>query len=81
MADEVSRADLQDRLEVLSSLMFWSFVILLSFTYLMYFAYPEIEPPDEDIICYLSVVGLVVLALVWRIMCSCAARSRPSSST
>ena len=67
MANEESRAYLQERLEVLSGLMFWSFIVLLSFTYLMYFAYPEIKPPGEDTICYMSVVGLVVLAVVWRV--------------
>ena len=67
-SDEDSRAYLQERLAVLSSLMFWSFVVLLSFTYLMYFAYPEIKPPHEDTICYMSVVGLVMLAVVWRVL-------------
>ncbi len=66
-SDEESRAYLQARLGVLAGLMFWSFVILLSFTYLMYFADPEIEPPDEDIISYLSVVGLVMIAFTWRV--------------
>ena len=67
-SDEESRAYLQARLEVLSALMFWSFVVILGFTSLMYFRYPEIEPPDEDTISYFSVVGLVTLALVWRIL-------------
>jgi serine/threonine-protein kinase len=66
-SDEESRAYLQERLEVLSSLMFWSFIVLLSFTYLMYFGYPEIKPPEEDTICYFSVLGLVVLAVTWRV--------------
>jgi hypothetical protein len=64
--DEESRAYLQERLEVLSGLLFWSFVILLGFTFLMYFAYPEIEPEDEDIINVFSFIGLCVLAVIWR---------------
>jgi serine/threonine-protein kinase len=66
--DEESRAYLQERLEVLSKLMFWSFVVLLSFTYLMYFAYPQIKPPNEDTISYMSVLGLVMLAMLWRLL-------------
>ena len=66
-SDEESRAYLQERLVVQSSLLFWSFIVLLSFTYLMYFAYPEIKPPHEDTICYMSVVGLALLAVVWRV--------------
>ena len=65
--EEESRAYLQERLEVLSKLLFWSFIVLLSFTSLMYFAYPQIEPPNEDTISYFSVVGLVMLAVTWRV--------------
>jgi serine/threonine-protein kinase len=65
--DEESRAYLQERLVVLSQLMFWSFVVLLGFTFLMYFGYPEIEPPNEDTINVMSCVGLVVLAVTWRL--------------
>jgi eukaryotic-like serine/threonine-protein kinase len=66
--DEDARAYLQQRLEVLSNLLFWSFVVLLSFTFAMYFGYPEIEPPNEDVINCFSVVGLVALALIWRLL-------------
>ena len=66
--DEESRAYLQERLEVLSGLMFWSFVVLLGFTFLMYFRYPHIEPPNEDIINYMSIAGLIVLAATWRLL-------------
>jgi eukaryotic-like serine/threonine-protein kinase len=65
--DEEARAYLQERLDKLSSLMFWSFVVLLGFTFLMYFGYPEIEPPNEDVINAFSLVGLIVLALIWRV--------------
>src|SRR5258706_11011466 len=66
--DEDARAYLQERLEVLSSLMFWSFVILLAFTFMMYFGYPEIEPPNEDVINVFSVGGLILLAAIWRFL-------------
>jgi serine/threonine-protein kinase len=66
-SDEESRAYLQQRLVMLSNLMFWSFVVLLAFMYLMYWAYPEIEPGGEDTINYISVGGLVFLACTWRI--------------
>src|ERR1700690_3838339 len=67
-SDEESRAYLQERLEVLSGLIFWSFIVLLSFPYLMYFRYPEIKPAGEDTICYMSVIGLVLLAVIWRVL-------------
>ncbi|MEO8704678.1 MAG: serine/threonine-protein kinase [Kofleriaceae bacterium] len=65
--DEESRAYLQERLVVLSGLMFWSFVILFGFTILMYFQYPLIEPPGESTINAIAVVGLTVLATIWRV--------------
>src|SRR5690349_21354310 len=66
--DEESRAYLQERLERLSGMMFWAFIVLLGFTFLMYFSYPHIEPPDEDIINWFSFGGLIVLAGVWRLL-------------
>jgi eukaryotic-like serine/threonine-protein kinase len=66
--DEDARAYLQERLEVLSSLMFWSFIILLGFTFAMYFKYPEIEPPNEDVINWFSIGGIVSLAAIWRLL-------------
>jgi len=65
--DEEARSYLQERLEVLSGLMFWAFVVLLSFTFLMYFGYPEIEPEDEWIINWFSLAGLISLSLIWRV--------------
>jgi serine/threonine-protein kinase len=65
--DEESRAYLQERLEKLSGLMFWAFVVLLGFTFLMYFGYPEIEPEDEWIINWFSLAGVIVLAIIWRV--------------
>jgi serine/threonine-protein kinase len=67
-SDEETRAYLQERLAVLSGLMFWSFVVLLVFTFLMYFRYPKIEPPDEDLINYMSIGGLILLAVIWRVV-------------
>jgi eukaryotic-like serine/threonine-protein kinase len=64
--DEEARAYLQERLERLSGLMFWAFVVLLGFTFLMYFGYPEIEPPNEDVINVFSLIGVISLAIIWR---------------
>lgn len=64
--DEETRSYLQQRLEVLSGLMFWAFVVLLGFTFLMYFGYPEIEPEDEWIINWFSLGGVISLAVIWR---------------
>ena len=66
-AREVARAYLQERLEVLSGLMFWAFVVLLSFTFGMYFGWPEIEPADEWIINWFSLGGVISLAVIWRL--------------
>ncbi|MBA2541493.1 MAG: hypothetical protein H0V17_17760, partial [Deltaproteobacteria bacterium] len=65
--DEEGRAYLQERLEVLSRLMFWAFIVLLGFTFLMYFGYPEIEPEEEWIINWFSLAGVISLAVIWRV--------------
>ncbi len=62
-----ARGYLQERLEVLSGLMFWAFVVLLAFTFLMYFGYPEIEPEDEWIINWGALAGVIALAVIWRL--------------
>jgi hypothetical protein len=64
--DEESRSYLQSRLQVLSGLMFWSFIILLAFMSLMYGVYPDIKPHQENTILVMSAVGLIIIAVTWR---------------
>jgi eukaryotic-like serine/threonine-protein kinase len=61
-----SRTYLQARLTVLFELMFWSFVALLTFLKLLYGAYPEIEPKSNIYMYEVSVVGLAIMAFLWR---------------
>src|SRR2546421_12741323 len=65
-SDEESRAHLQARLEVLSKLMFWSFVALLSSIALLYWIYDWLEPVHNVDIYWWSGGGLAVLAVIWR---------------
>ncbi len=65
--EEEGRAYLQERLELLSKLMFWSFAALIAFIRLMYWRYPAIEPARNTWIMGISVGGLVVLAVIWRL--------------
>jgi hypothetical protein len=67
-SDEESRGYLQGRLEALSELMFWSFVVLLAFMALMYWQYPDREPRHENVIVYISSAGLLLLACAWRFL-------------
>src|SRR5262245_25339421 len=64
---EESRAYLQARLIVLSRLMFWSFVSLVVYITLLYRVYPEHEPRLNGIIDVISVLGLGLLASIWRL--------------
>ncbi len=64
--DEESRANLQARLVVLSRLMFWSFVVLLIGMVLLYRRYPDLEPKRNGTIYEIALVGLAVLAVIWR---------------
>jgi eukaryotic-like serine/threonine-protein kinase len=65
-SDEESRAYLQERLNTLSSVMFWSFVILIAFMYLLYWRYPDVKPAHQDAIIWMSTGGVTVLAVIWR---------------
>ena len=62
---EESRAYLQDRLVVLSSRMFWSFVIFLVYIEVMYALYPSIRPASDRTILLGSAIGLTMLLVVW----------------
>jgi serine/threonine-protein kinase len=64
---EESRAYLQSRLAVLSALMFWSNVVFLGGLSLMYWQYPQIKPTHNNIIFAAASVGLVMLAVIWRL--------------
>jgi len=65
--EEEARTYLQQRLELLSKLMFWSFAALIAFIKLMYWRYPTIEPRHNAWIIGISVGGLIVLAVIWRL--------------
>jgi serine/threonine-protein kinase len=64
--DEESRAYLQERLVVLSRLMFWSFVVLLGSMVGLYYKHAEIEPRDNGDIYIIGTIGMAVLAVIWR---------------
>ncbi len=61
------RAYLQQRLELISKLMFWSFATLIAFLMLMYGAYKELSPQHNTWILAMAIGGLVVLAVIWRV--------------
>ncbi len=61
------RAYLQQRLELISKLMFWSFATLIAFLLLMYAAYRDLSPKYNSWILGMAVGGLVVLAVIWRL--------------
>ncbi len=60
------RAYLQERLELISKLMFWSFATLIGFLVLMYQVYEDLSPEHNTWILAMAVGGLVVLAVIWR---------------
>ncbi len=64
--DEESRAYLQQRLSVLSKLMFWSFIVLLGSMLGLYTRYPQIEPADNNNIYIIATIGVLTLAIIWR---------------
>jgi hypothetical protein len=66
-ASEEQRAYLQERLMVLSSLMFWSFVTFVGGMALLYSVVPEREPEHNGIIFASAEGGLIVLAVIWRL--------------
>jgi serine/threonine-protein kinase len=64
--DEESRAYLQERLVVLSRLMFWSFIVLLGSMVGLYTRHPNVEPRDNNDIYVVATIGVLVLAVIWR---------------
>ncbi|MEJ7604314.1 MAG: serine/threonine-protein kinase [Kofleriaceae bacterium] len=60
------RAYLQTRLTLFTKLMFWSFVTLCVFLGSMYLRYPGLSPPRNELIFGAAVVGLAVMAFIWR---------------
>ena len=65
-SEQEGRAYLQQRLELLSKLMFWSFAALVAFLILMYRTYPAITPEHNSWIIGMASGGLVVLGVIWR---------------
>jgi serine/threonine-protein kinase len=64
--NEESRQSLQQRLVVLSRLLFWSFIVLIVGMVLLYRAFPGIEPHHQNLIYQGSLGGLVLLGAIWR---------------
>jgi serine/threonine-protein kinase len=64
--DEDSRALLQERLGVLSRVMFFSFIVLIVGMVALYAPNPELEPYGQSKIYIMSVSGLALLTVIWR---------------
>jgi serine/threonine-protein kinase len=64
--DEESRAYLQARLNVMSKLAFWSFIVLLASMVALYHRYPDIEPKRNNDIYVIGTIGVTILAIIWR---------------
>jgi serine/threonine protein kinase len=62
------RAFLQERLTTFTKLMFWSFVALCVFLGVMYQIYPDKAPEHNDKIFGGAVVGLAMMAFIWRFL-------------
>jgi serine/threonine-protein kinase len=62
------RAFLQERLTTFTKLMFWSFVTLCVFLGGMYQIYPDKAPENNDTIFGGAVVGLAMMAFIWRFL-------------
>ena len=59
--DEESRAYLQQRLNLLSKLMFWSFLALMLFLAGAYVRYPDLAPEHNVVIFGTGATGLAVM--------------------
>jgi hypothetical protein len=77
-SDEEARANLQSRLLVLSSSMFWSFSAFIFFLSLFYWQYPDLKPEFNHIIFWSATVGLISLATIWRVFLARRKLSLPS---
>ena len=65
-SEEDARAYLQARLALFSKMVFWAFVALQIFLFGLYTWYPSIKPHYQDVIHGVAVIGLAILALIWR---------------
>jgi eukaryotic-like serine/threonine-protein kinase len=71
-SDEEARAYLQQRLLVMSRLMFWSFATLLAFMLVTYETYNYLgrpyEPKNNAYVYLVSAIGMGLLAFTWRVL-------------
>ncbi|MDB4954388.1 MAG: serine/threonine kinase [Myxococcales bacterium] len=67
-SEEETRAYLQARLEVFSKMMFWSFIVLISFLFALYAIYPELKPLYSNFIFTAAAVELATMAAIWRLL-------------
>jgi hypothetical protein len=67
-SEEESRAYLQARLEVFSKMMFWSFIVLISFLFALYSAYPALKPAYNQLIFCAAALELAAMAVIWRVL-------------
>lgn len=63
--DDEIRAYVQERLRLLSGLIFWVCVALFGFVLVMYALYPTTRPLRAALVHRFAVVGLVVLGAIW----------------
>src|SRR5262249_46960033 len=65
-SEDESRAYLQERLTSLFKLMFWSFTVLMLFLWVTYHTYDGLGPRYNDYVYASFVVGLSIMAMLWR---------------
>ena len=63
-----TRAYLQERLLVFTRLMFGSFIVLIAFVAANYAIYPAFAPRMNHVIVGGEAAGLVVMAVIWRVL-------------
>src|SRR5689334_15770466 len=66
--EEEVRCHLQDRLRLFSSVVFWSFVILMAVTFALYTMYPKTKVPGRMIPDAFAITGLAALGAAWVVM-------------
>jgi eukaryotic-like serine/threonine-protein kinase len=66
--EEETRAWLQERLATFSKVLFWSFAALVGFLIVMYGAYPDKEPRNQNLIYGTAALSLAILAFIWRVV-------------
>src|SRR5690349_11357061 len=64
--DEESRELLQERLGVLSRVMFFSFIVVILGMVALYSGKAVKEPGHQGVIYVISVIGLALLTVIWR---------------